>query len=136
MAVACIQNLRSLGTALNLYLADNDGIMPTMKLGRDKQDDDVPVIDNTLSRYTSTKKVFICPADKRGIGTVSGTSYHWNNALNGQAMAALSFFYAERLSQIPLMGDKDQFHRDSDHKVNILYADGSASKELTFVSER
>ncbi|MEQ1862356.1 MAG: prepilin-type N-terminal cleavage/methylation domain-containing protein [Chthoniobacteraceae bacterium] len=134
--VSCVSNLRSLGAALNLYLGENNGIMPTLMLAREKRDDDVPVIDNTLLRYAGSEKVFACPAD-REFAEKSGTSYHWNVALNGQSIAALNFMgVADQPGFIPLMGDKEGFHRDPDHKVNILYADGHASKELTFVQKR
>lgn len=136
-AVSCIQNLRALGVALNLYLADNDGAMPTLHLARERLSEDVPVIDNTLDRYTAgSKKPFACPSDHTFAAT-TGTSYHWNVALNGQRVANLNFMgFAEHPGSIPLMGDKEGFHRDPDHKVNILYADGHASKELTFAQKR
>lgn len=134
--LSCMSNLRSLGAALNLYLADNNAIMPTLQLGRKSKDEDVPVIDNTLDRYVPDKKVFGCPSDREFFAT-TGTSYHWNNALNGQSLATLNFMgVAEQPGFIPLMGDKEGFHRQPDHKVNILYADGHASKELTFVDKR
>jgi len=134
-AVSCMSNLRSLGAALNFYLADHNATMPTLQLGRKDKTEDVPVIDNTLDGYVSDKKVFGCPSDKTFFAT-TGTSYHWNNALNGQAVASLNFMgVADQPSFIPLMGDKEGFHRQPDHKVNILYADGHASKELTFVDK-
>ncbi len=134
---SCIQNLRTLGTALNLYLADNNGMMPTLRLARERLDEDVPVIDNTLDRYTAgSKKVFACPSDHK-FADATGTSYHWNVALNGQSVASLNFMgIADQPGSIPIMGDKEGFHRDPDHKVNILYADGHASKELTFAKPR
>ena len=133
--VKCIQNLRTLGAALNLYLADNDGMIPTMLLGREKITDDVPVIDNTLNRYVSEKSAFACPSDPQ-FARLTGTSYHWNHALNGQHVASLRFMLADQPMLIPLMGDKEGFHKDPEHKVNILYADGHASKELTFVDKK
>jgi prepilin-type N-terminal cleavage/methylation domain-containing protein/prepilin-type processing-associated H-X9-DG protein len=137
-ATSCMNNLRTLGTALNLYLADNNATMPTLLLGREKSTEKVPVIDNTLDHYLpgdSGKKAFLCPSD-HVIGAKSGTSYHWNVALNGQSLASLNFMgVAEQPGYIPLMGDKEGFHRDPEHKVNILYADGHASKELTFADK-
>jgi len=131
----CIQNLRTLGSALNVYLAENDGKMPTMLLGREKITDEVPVLDNTLNKYATDKSVFTCPSDPK-FAKITGTSYHWNNALNGQSVSALRFMLADQPMQIPLMGDKEGFHKDPDHKVNILYADGHASKELTFMQKK
>jgi prepilin-type N-terminal cleavage/methylation domain-containing protein/prepilin-type processing-associated H-X9-DG protein len=135
-AAACMSNLRTLGSALNLYLADNSAIMPTLKLGRERLTEDVPVIDNTLNRYAGSRRAFACPSDHR-FATATGTSYHWNVAINGQALASLNFMgLADQPGRIPVMGDKEGFHRDPDHKVNILYADGHASKELTFAQQR
>jgi prepilin-type N-terminal cleavage/methylation domain-containing protein/prepilin-type processing-associated H-X9-DG protein len=135
-AVACMQHLRALGVALNLYLGENNLMMPKLALAREKITDEVPVIDNTLDRYVSDKKVFACPSDQR-YAKLSGTSYHWNSALNGQSLASLNFLgMGDQPAHIPVMGDKEGFHRDPDHKVNILYADGRASKELSFVQPK
>jgi prepilin-type N-terminal cleavage/methylation domain-containing protein/prepilin-type processing-associated H-X9-DG protein len=135
-SVACMQHLRTLGTALNLYLGENNLTMPTLALGRESISDKVPVIDNTLDRYVSDKKAFACPSDKR-YAKLTGTSYHWNSALNGQPLAGLNFLgLGDQPALIPVMGDKEGFHRERDHKVNILYADGRASKELSFVQKK
>ena len=108
--------------------------MPTLKLGREKITDEVPVIDNTIDRYLSDKKAFGCPSDPRFF-KLTGTSYHWNNALNGQPVADLNFMaFANTPGVIPVMGDKEGFHNDPDHEINILYADGRASRDLTFVT--
>jgi prepilin-type processing-associated H-X9-DG protein len=134
--VACMQHLRTLGTALNLYLGENNLTMPTLALGRESISDKVPVIDNTLDRYVSDKKAFACPSDSR-YAKLTGTSYHWNSALNGQPLASLNFLgIGDQPARIPVMGDKEGFHRERDHKVNILYADGRASKELSFVQQK
>lgn len=135
-SASCVTNLRSLGSALNLYLAENNGVLPTLRLARESLREDVPVIDNTLDRYASSTQVFACPSDHR-FAAATGTSYHWNNALNGQSLASLNFMgVTDAPGHIPLMGDKEGFHRDPQHKVNILYADGHATKELTFVPQK
>ena len=132
-AVVCVQHLRTLGAGLNLYLGENNLTMPTLVLGRERITDDLPAIDNTLDRYLPDKKAFACPSDPQ-YAKLTGTSYHWNSALNGQALAGLNFLgMGDQPAHIPVMGDKEGFHLDPDHKVNILYADGRASKELSFV---
>jgi prepilin-type N-terminal cleavage/methylation domain-containing protein/prepilin-type processing-associated H-X9-DG protein len=136
MAAGCMSHLRVLGAGLNLYLADHAGFMPTLKLARASTVEDEPVIDNTLDRYVESKKAFACPADTR-FAKATGTSYHWNVALNGQSVANLNFMgITDQTGHIPLMGDKEGFHRDPEHRVNILYADGHASKELNFIESR
>ena len=136
-STVCVSNLRQLGTALGLYLTDNNQVMPTLKSGRSVLDEDVPVIDNTLDRYTADKRVFLCPADMQGIGVKSGTSYYWNVALNGQPTANLNFLAViQDHSRIPILADKEGFHLYSENKVNLLYADGHATRDLSFFTTK
>jgi prepilin-type processing-associated H-X9-DG protein/prepilin-type N-terminal cleavage/methylation domain-containing protein len=131
-ATACVSNLRQLSVALNTYLADNNNTMPVLKAGREKLTDDVPVIDNTLDKYAKDKAVFACPADAR-FAAATGTSYFWNVAINGQALGSLNFMgLVDQHSRIPILGDKEGFHPYLQNKVNILYADGHASKDVKF----
>lgn len=131
-ATACVSNLRQLGVALNGYLADNNNQMPILKAGREKLTDDVPVIDNTLDKYAGDKAIFACPADPR-FAEATGTSYFWNVAINGQALGSLNFLgVVEQHSRIPILGDKEGFHPYLKNKVNLLYADGHASKDVKF----
>ncbi len=131
-ATACVSNLRQLSIALNSYLADNDNRMPVLLTGRERRSDDVPVIDNTLDKYTPDKAVFACPADPR-FAAATGTSYFWNVTLNGQSLGSLNFLGAvEMHSRIPVLGDKEGFHQYLKDKINILYADGHATKEVKF----
>lgn len=131
-ATACISNLRQLSVALQGYLTDHNNTMPVLKAGREKVTDDVPVIDNTLDRYAGDTRVFACPAD-RHFAAASGTSYVWNVALNGQVLGGLNFMgLVDQHSRIPVLGDKEGFHPYLLNKVNILYADGHATKDLKF----
>jgi prepilin-type N-terminal cleavage/methylation domain-containing protein/prepilin-type processing-associated H-X9-DG protein len=133
-ATACTGHLRQLGIALNTYLGENNMKMPVLKAGREKLTDDVPVIDNTLDKYITEKAIFACPSDQKW-ATATGTSYHWNVALNGQSLANLNFMRViQTRSRIPVMGDKEGFHPYLDTKVNILYADGHASKDVNFIT--
>ncbi len=129
---ACVSNLRQLSVTLNSYLADHDNRMPVLRSGRAKRTDDVPVIDNTLAPYTTDQAIFACPADPR-FAAESGTSYFWNVTLNGQALGSLNFLgLVEAHSRIPILGDKEGFHQYLKDKINILYADGHATKEVKF----
>jgi prepilin-type N-terminal cleavage/methylation domain-containing protein/prepilin-type processing-associated H-X9-DG protein len=131
-ATVCSGHLRQLGIALNSYLTENNMVMPVLKAGREKRSDDVPVIDNTLDRYLTDTRVFACPADTKW-AAATGTSYHWNVALNGQSAANLNFLkIIANPSRIPVLGDKEGFHPYLETKVNILYADGHASKDVSF----
>ncbi len=136
-AAGCTSNLRQLGGALNLYLGEHNQTMPPLKEGRASTTDNVPVIDNTLNAYVPDPRIFACPADNQGLAASSGTSYLWNNALDGQSASNLTFFSSPgQPSEIPLMADKEGFHPYASNKVNLLYADGHISQDLNFtVSE-
>ncbi len=134
-AATCTAQLRQIGAGLNLYLADHDQTMPTLKGGRASTGESVPVLDTVLLPYVTDKRVFACPSDSK-IARVTGTSYFWNTALNGQRVSTLDFMkLTEDPSRIPLMSDKEGFHPYLDKKVNILYADGHATKDLKFSTE-
>ncbi len=131
-ATACSEHLHQLGIGLNLYLGEHNMIMPQLQALRSKSTDDVAVIDNTLDKYVSNKEVFACPSDKI-LAAASGASYYWNVALNNQPLAALSFLnLTDQPGQIPILADKEGFHPYLENKVNVLYADGHATKELKF----
>jgi prepilin-type N-terminal cleavage/methylation domain-containing protein/prepilin-type processing-associated H-X9-DG protein len=132
-AAACLSNLRQLGVGLNAYLQDHEMIMPELKIARASLSEDVPVIDNTLDRYLSDRAVFACPADRKNFAVTTGTSYAWNIALNGQPIASLNFMQlATDPSHIPVISDKEGFHPYLADKINILYADGHATKDAKF----
>ena len=131
-AAACVSNLRQLGAALNLYLSEHEMTMPALTAGRSDKSEEMPVIDNTLDRYARDARVFACPADARGIAEKSGTSYYWNAALSGQHLANLRFLLIADPGHIPILADKEGFHPYEKNKVNLLYADGHATKELSF----
>jgi prepilin-type N-terminal cleavage/methylation domain-containing protein len=131
-ATACLSNLRQLGIALNLYLGEHNQTMPVLMAGRVDKNQQVPVIDNTLSAYAPDPRVFACPADTGNFAFRTGTSYYWNNALNGQAIASLNFMNNTAMSAIPIMSDKEGFHPYSASKVNILNADGHVTQGLHF----
>lgn len=129
-STACLSNLRQLGAALNLYLGEHQMSMPELKAGRSSREDDVPVLDNTLNKYVESPAAFLCPADGR-YGAVSGTSYSWNVALNGQAASNLNFLgVLNEPSKVPIMGDKEGFHQHLKDQVNILYGDGHVTQGL------
>lgn len=138
-ATACVSNLRQISVALGAYLAENNNVMPTLMTARASISDNVPVIDNTLSKYITNPSVFACPADNGGFAKTTGTSYFWNVAINGQSASSLNFLQnaggqqnVQAPSQIPIMADKEGFHPYLDNKVNVLYADGHATKDLNF----
>ncbi|TLD71987.1 type II secretion system protein [Phragmitibacter flavus] len=131
----CIGNLRQLGAAVNLHLAENNNFLPTLEAGRSSKDDDVAVIDNTYDAYTEDgDEVFCCKADHKNLFETTGTSYMWNHLINGQNVASLEFMgFIRNSTRIPVIGDKEGFHHFRDVRVNILYADGHVAKEIQFL---
>ncbi len=117
-----------------LYLGDHGMTMPTMHVGRRSKSEDLPVLDTVLNAYIKEPATFACPADHNHLAELTGSSYHWNVALNGQSLATLHFLnLADEQSRIPIFADKEGFHTHEEKKVNILYADGHATRDLTFV---
>ncbi len=136
-AAACLSNLRQIGVGLGAYLTEHNNTMPELQAGRDARTDEVPTIDNTLDKYVGQPAVFACPSDRKGLALKTGTSYGWNVALNGQAVANLNFFgWVQDHSRIPILSDKEGFHPYLDDKVNLLYADGHATKDLKFFTTK
>ena len=132
-AAACMSNLRQLGAAVQLYVNDHNMVMPTLAAARADKTQSVAVIDNTLNVYATNPKVFVCPADSLGDAAGSGTSYYWNSLLNGQSVTNLHLLNLSTTnSLIPVLCDKDPFHPYVKSKVNMLYADGHTTSELTF----
>ena len=134
-ASACTSNLRELGAAVNLYLIDNNNRFPNLvSLKADINDPD-PSIDTVLLEYTGgSTEVFRCPADDANLYPTSGTSYLWNSTLNGQHSAKLNFLgVTDQNIGIPVIADKENFHRRRGDEVNILYADGHVDKEVKFL---
>ncbi len=135
-AAHCLGNLRALGTALQLYLNDHANLMPTLVTARESKEDEEDAIDTVLSEYTEDEKFFCCKADTKRLFETTGTSYLWNNLLNGQNSAGLNFFgFIKDGTRIPVMSDKEGWHKYRDVQVNILYADGHVDKDIKFVVE-
>ena len=139
-AASCMQNLRQIGAGLTRYVSEHDGIFPELAMARASTSDNVPVIDTELRAYVPDVRAFACPDDSKRLAQTSGTSYLWNTKLNGQRIASLSVSFLamnpiDDPSRIMVMGDKEGFHPNLDNKLNVLYADGHASQELTFVED-
>ena len=88
---------------------------------------ELPSPDLVLSNYLGNVTVMRCPSDLQHVFETTGSSYAWNSLLNGQDaehLSALGIRFDPH--QIPLMFDKDKFHkaRGVKKEVNYLYADG------------
>jgi prepilin-type processing-associated H-X9-DG protein len=133
-AAHCMGNLRSIGTALHLYLGDHNDTLPTLVMGREDKESSEPAIDTVLLDYTDNKEVFHCIADNKQLFEKTGSSYLWNHLLNGQNTASMDFMgFIKDSVRIPVVSDKENFHKHQGVEVNILYADGHVAKEVQFV---
>jgi len=129
--IACLSNLRQIGIALQIYVADNNNKMMAMRdrpVVTNSVPNDLPGPDTVLApQLGGNVRVLRCPSDDRKIFERSGSSYSWNNLLNGQDADHLKVFgVSYNPHQIPLMYDKEDFHRarGENKSVNYLYADG------------
>jgi prepilin-type N-terminal cleavage/methylation domain-containing protein len=128
-AAACLSNLHQLGLALQLYVQDNGNLMPVMY---DRSTNTVPgtnvaAMDTVLSNYAGSLQVMRCPSDNERLFELTGSSYSWISALNGQNADSLDLLgLLTKPNQIPLMMDKDPFHRarGPGKGQNWLFADG------------
>lgn len=134
-SAGCVNNLRQVGDALRRYLGDNNNVFPQILAGRASLEDDVPVLDTVLAPYLETKAILACPSD-RHLARQTGTSYHWNNLVSGQNVNSMNFLGIGDITHIPLVGDKEAFHPYQQPKVNLLYADGRATSEMTFFTSQ
>jgi prepilin-type N-terminal cleavage/methylation domain-containing protein/prepilin-type processing-associated H-X9-DG protein len=126
-AAACLSNLHQIGIALQLYVQDNNNRLPSMRDRSLTTTNDLPSPDMVLTNYLGNYRVLKCPSDLQRVFETTGSSYYWNNLLNGQDADHLSAFgISFSAHQIPLFCDKDKFHaaRGAKKEVNYLYADG------------
>lgn len=126
---ACLTNLAAIGGAVDNYVRDNAGRLPVLEPGRKSKKSGSQVMDTVLLPYVQNERVFCCPA---GVKTFreTGCSYFWNSSLNGSTIAGASFLgMTNQPESIPLATDKEPWHP---HDTNILYVDGSASRDIRF----
>lgn len=126
---ACLGNLRSIGTGLQLYLQDNNQKLPVLSLARSAETSEVPVLETVLRPYLKSDETFKCPADHEEFAK-TGSSYSWNTTQNGVHISKVSFFGDESKPEaVPLVFDKEGWHPGG---TNFLYADSSASNKARF----
>ncbi len=126
-STACLSNLHQMGIALQLYVSDNQNLLPVMyDQSVNGATTNGPAINVVLLPF-ATSNVFRCPSDSQGLFDMTGSSYSWNNLLNGQDADNLKILTnAYPSTQIPVVYDKEKFHivRGDKRAINYLYADG------------
>ena len=130
-ATVCLGNLHQVGVALQIYVSENNNKLPVM---RDVAPDPAvvatntfPTIDKVLAAQLGNKNVLRCPSDLAHAFEITGSSYSWNNLLNGEDADHLRMFtFQFNPDQVQLVFDKQSFHlaRGANRAVNYLYADG------------
>lgn len=126
-AAVCLSNLHQVGLSLQMYVQDYHNRLPFMRDQSLTRTNDLPGPNVVLSNYLGNVQVLRCPSDLQGLYASTGCSYSWNSLLNGQdADHLVAFGMTFDPHQIPLMYDKDRFHkaRGLKKEVNYLYADG------------
>jgi len=129
---ACLNNLRQVGLALQMYVHENNNRLPVMydaapSTNSPDATGSVATINIVLSNHLGSTKVLKCPVDDQQLFERTGSSYSWNNLLNGQDAGRLQVFGINfDPHQIPVAFDKEAFHRARGpaRGVNYLYADG------------
>jgi len=125
----CLGNLRQIGIGLRLYADENEGRLP--RLAPDGRPPGLTnatgiVLPRLLAPATSPE-LFRCPQDRKGVFRQTGSSYEWNQALNGRLLHRLN-----REDTGPgdhatyLMRDAEPWHAQGTR--NVVFADGHAGK--------
>jgi len=139
-ATVCLSNLRQIGVALQLYAQDNRNRLPWMSDLYPNVTNRYPGPNQVLANYLGNVHVLHCPSDRwpadkpvtdappgNTYFEKTGSSYSWNDFLNGQDAEHLTAIgLSFQPHQIPLMFDKDKPHlaRGAAKAKNFLYADG------------
>ena len=142
-ATACLSNLHQTGIALQVYVMDNQNKLPVM---RDAPTDPAaaatntfPAINKVLASQLGNTNVLRCPSDNEQLYELTGSSYSWNNLLNGEDADHLQVFGIKfNPHEIPVVFDKDAFHKTlgAGRAVNYLYADGHIKNLLAIAGTK
>ena len=137
LSIRCVNNLKQIGMTVNLYAQDQELRMPALVNVMTK-DPNAQTLDNVIFPMddpTLSHPVLRCPADNKRLFEVSGTSYYWNQTVNGQPLASIfSVMGGGNKGMIPLVADKEGFHEDQINKVNVLFVNGRVGQELKFTT--
>jgi len=139
-STACLSNLHQIGLGLQLYVQENNNILPTMydRPTNDVVATNVTYFDTVMLPFVSgNSNVFHCPSDNKQLFQLTSSSYAWNFLLNGQDadhLHLLTNIYPA--TQIFVVSDKEKFHiaRGESRAINFLYADGHIKNLLELVS--
>lgn len=131
-SVACANNLRQIGVAVQLYVNDNDGRFPRIESNPanpvyQPEDEAKPMLE-TLQPYGVNELVLRCPADARGkkYHLSHGSSYEWRPFADDE-LEVNPVIYGRRgarqikPSRLRIVMDYEGVHNG---RQNWLFADG------------
>jgi prepilin-type N-terminal cleavage/methylation domain-containing protein/prepilin-type processing-associated H-X9-DG protein len=136
--VTCVSNLRQLGSAVQNYVARNDGRYPEIETDPQHpvypEDEHVKGMQETLEEYGVTKEVVKCPADLKSYNFFAkvGSSYEWRPFVDDELQSNPTILTrgGQRTvppSKIVIAFDVERVHgmsSDFRSKKNYLYGDG------------
>ena len=136
-ATSCLNNLKQLGIAVLMYVDDHDGYLPIAERLPSSPTDPAnpdPRIADLLSFYLGYKTnqpatsatVFRCLSDKPKYFQKEGSSYEWNENLNGRKLGTTRMrFFQITAEKTPLLYDYENFHLGGTNGIkNVVYGDG------------
>lgn len=138
-SIDCVNNLRQLGQAVQLYAGENSQKLPLVEpIPTRPVHPEAPLpslISNLLSYVQGNVAVFRCPCDRPPTASLTnpnvprwqenGQSYSWQYPYNDDFVDAPTFFIKARpQDKAILMWDYDQVHLFQTYPKNVLYVDG------------
>jgi prepilin-type N-terminal cleavage/methylation domain-containing protein/prepilin-type processing-associated H-X9-DG protein len=123
----CLSNLRQLGIALRVYAGDNEGRLPRIAPAPTPSTS-TNGAGSAMARalgLANSPDLFRCPQDRRTIPQRQGSSYQWNQALNGRLLHRAG--NEDSGTATYLLRDVEPWHSRGTRQA--VFADGHAGKE-------
>ncbi|MDD5698287.1 MAG: type II secretion system protein [Victivallaceae bacterium] len=131
--IACIGNLKQIGLALNMYLSENNFIIPSctmMPSNPPAGEENLPgIVDVLLSYINNNREVFWCSGDTdKKYFKREGTSYEWQSQLGINGLKADDKNLKIMGFKSPILICYDYFHgsRGRTQSRNYLYLNARA----------
>jgi prepilin-type N-terminal cleavage/methylation domain-containing protein len=127
----CLSNLRQIGIAVRFYADDHRGRLPSARALGGVETNGVsrlPSIQEVLRPWLGgTNEVFRCPVDRERLFEMEGSSYEWNQALNGRILHRIDEGAQGTGGGTYLLRDREGWHPRG--RRNAVFVDGRAGKE-------